>query len=83
MSSTGGGRKPKPSGRRRAEGDEPNGEPGGERGPDDALVLIAAAATELAKLAQRHKFEVLDHLLAMTRLEADEQLRARSRRKLS
>ncbi|WP_157113490.1 hypothetical protein [Bradyrhizobium embrapense] len=79
MSSTGGGRKPKPSGRRRPAGDES----GGEGGPDDALVLIAAAATELAKLAQRHKFDVLDHLLAMTRLEADEQLRARSRRKLS
>lgn len=44
---------------------------------------VAAAAIELAKLAQRHQFEVLDHLLAMTRLEADEQLRARSRRKLS
>ncbi|WP_375775095.1 hypothetical protein ACE103_23720 [Bradyrhizobium sp. ma5] len=83
MSSTGGGRKPKQSGRRRPEGDEPDGEPGGEGGPDDALVLIAAAATELAKLAQRHKFDFLDHLLAMTRLEADEQLRARSRRKLS
>ncbi|WP_076858026.1 hypothetical protein [Bradyrhizobium mercantei] len=79
MSSTGGGRKPGPSGRRRPAGDEP----GGKGDPDDALVLIAAAATELAKLAQRHKFEVLDHLLAMTRLEADEQLRARSRRKLS
>ncbi|WP_229188294.1 hypothetical protein [Bradyrhizobium oropedii] len=52
-------------------------------GPDDALVLIAAAATELAKLAQRHKFRVLDHLLAMARLEADERLRARNRRKLS
>ncbi|WP_283813143.1 hypothetical protein [Bradyrhizobium ivorense] len=39
--------------------------------------------TELAKLAQRHNFAVLDHLLAMARLEADEQLRARSRRKLS
>ncbi|MCC8979757.1 hypothetical protein [Bradyrhizobium acaciae] len=79
MSSTGGGRKRKPSDRRRPEGDEA----GGEGSPDDALVLIAAAATELAKLAQRHKFEVLDHLLAMARLEADEQLRARSRRKLS
>ncbi|WP_050425572.1 hypothetical protein [Bradyrhizobium tropiciagri] len=79
MSSIGGGRKGKPSGRRRPASDET----GGEGGPDDALVLIAAAASELAKLAQRHKFEVLDHLLAMTRLEADEQLRVRSRRKLS
>ncbi|KWV46842.1 hypothetical protein AS156_20630 [Bradyrhizobium macuxiense] len=56
---------------------------GGEDSPDDALVLIGAAATEFAKLAQRHKFEVLERLLAMTRLEADEQLRARSRRKPS
>jgi hypothetical protein len=47
------------------------------------LVLIAGAVTELAKLAQRHKFEILDHLLAMARLEAEEQLRARNRRKLS
>ncbi|HAQ81948.1 hypothetical protein C7G43_17980 [Bradyrhizobium sp. MOS004] len=79
LSSTGGGRKRKPPGRRRPASDDM----AGEGGPDDALVLIAAAATELAKLAQRHQFEVLDHLLAMTRLEADEQLRARSRRKLS
>ncbi|MGY4479665.1 hypothetical protein ACVILL_007079 [Bradyrhizobium sp. USDA 3364] len=35
------------------------------------MLLIAAAATELAKLAQRHKLDVLDRLLAMTRLEAD------------
>ncbi|QPF88427.1 hypothetical protein IC762_20935 [Bradyrhizobium genosp. L] len=54
-----------------------------EGGPDDVLILIAAAVTELAKLAQRHQFEVLDHLLAMARLEADEQIRARTRRKLS
>ncbi|MHC2438490.1 hypothetical protein [Bradyrhizobium sp. USDA 4451] len=79
MSRTGGGRKRKASGRRRPAGEEA----GGAGGPDDALILIAAAATELAKLAQRHKFEVLDHLLAMASLEADEQLRLRSRRKLS
>jgi hypothetical protein len=79
LSSTGGGRKRKASGRRRPAGDET----GGEGGPGDALVLIAAAATELAKLAQRHKFEVLDRLFAMARLEADQQLRVRSRRRLS
>ncbi|PAY04995.1 hypothetical protein CK489_30790 [Bradyrhizobium sp. UFLA03-84] len=79
LSSIGGGRKRKPPSRRRPASEDM----AGEGGSDDALVLIAAAATELAKLAQRHKFEVLDHLLAMTRLEADEQLRARSRRKLS
>ncbi|MGF6433957.1 hypothetical protein [Bradyrhizobium sp. Pha-3] len=79
MSSTGGGRKRKASGRRRPAGDETTG----EGGPDDALVLIGAAATELAKLARQHEFEVLDRLFAMARLEADEQLRSRSRRKLS
>ncbi|VIO75607.1 hypothetical protein CI1B_59860 [Bradyrhizobium ivorense] len=78
MTRTGGGRKHKASGRRRSAGEET-----GEGSPDDALVLIRAAVTELAKLAQRHNFAVLDHLLAMARLEADEQLRARSRRKLS
>ncbi|MBR0894684.1 hypothetical protein JQ616_06965 [Bradyrhizobium tropiciagri] len=79
MSRTGGGGNRKASGRGRPARDET----GGAGGPDDALILIAAAATELAKLAQRHKFEVLDHLLAMATLEADEQLRLRSRRKLS
>ena len=79
MSTTGGGRKRKTPGRRQPAGEERTE----EGGPDDALVLIGAAATELAKLARRHKFEILEHLLAMTRLEADEQSRARRRRKLS
>ncbi|AUC96575.1 hypothetical protein [Bradyrhizobium sp. SK17] len=79
MSSTGGGRKRETAGRRRPADDATTG----DGDPDDALILIGAAATELAKLAQRHKFEVLDRLFAMARLEAEEQLRARSRRKLS
>ncbi|KJC58830.1 hypothetical protein UP10_21210 [Bradyrhizobium sp. LTSPM299] len=79
MSRTEGGRKRKASGRRRSADDDTRG----EGSPDDALVLIAAAATQLAGLAQRNKFRVLDHLLAMARLEADEQMRVRSRRKLS
>ena len=83
MTRTGDGRKRKASGRERSADDDTAGEGAPDDAPDDALVLIAAVATELAKLAQRHKFDVLDHLLAMTRLEANEQLRARSRRKLS
>ncbi|MBR0875246.1 hypothetical protein JQ633_33140 [Bradyrhizobium tropiciagri] len=79
MSRTGGGRKRKASGRRQPAGEQS----AAEGGPDDALVLIAAAATELANLARRHKFEILERLLAMARLEADEQLRAHRRRKLS
>jgi len=79
LNRTGGGRKRTASGQRRSTDDET----AGEGAPDDALVLIAAAVTELARLAQRHRFEVLDHLLAMARLEADEQLRSRSRKRLS
>jgi len=79
LTRTGGGRRRKAPGRGRSADDDTVG----EGAPDEALILIAAVATELAKLAQRHKFDVLDHLLAMTRLEANEQLRARSRRKLS
>jgi hypothetical protein len=79
LSRTGGGRKREAPGRQRSTGDDT----GGEGSTDDVLVLIGAAATELAKLARRHKFEVLDRLFAMARLEADDQLRSRSRRKLS
>ena len=78
MTSTGGGRKRRAA----ARGQSPD-DTRGEGGAEDALILIAAAANELAKLAQRHKFDVLDRLLAMTQLEAEEQLKSRSRRKLS
>jgi hypothetical protein len=38
---------------------------------------------ESRKLAERHKLDVLHHLLGMTQLEADEHLRLRTKRRLS
>jgi hypothetical protein len=55
----------------------------GEGGPDEAAAVIAETLGELAKLAQRHKLEMLEYLLRMTHLEAEERLRLRSQRALS
>ena len=79
MSRTGGGRKRRASGRKQASKDEAHT----EVSPDEALALIATAVTKFGRLAQHHGFDVLDHLMAMARLEADELMRLRSRRKLS
>ena len=54
-----------------------------EGGADEATALIAEATEGLARLARRHQLEMLDYLLRMTNLEAEERLRLRSRRKLS
>lgn len=59
-----------------------NEEPG-EGGADEAVAFIAEQAAALRKLAEQHKLDVLHHLLGMTKLEADEHLRLRSKRKLS
>jgi hypothetical protein len=59
-----------------------NEEPG-EGGADEAVAFIAEQAAALRKLAERHKLDVLHYLLGMTKLEADEHLRLRSKRKLS
>jgi hypothetical protein len=58
-------------------------EPDGEGGPDEAVAFIAETVAELAKLARRHRLDVLNHLLGMAQLEAEERLRLRSKRKLS
>ena len=58
-------------------------EPSGEGGPDEAVALIAEAVAELAGLARRHKLDMLNFLLGMTQLEAEEHLRLRSKRNLS
>jgi len=80
LSKAGGGRKRTASGSdRRA----PSDEKGEEGGPDEAVAFIAETVAELAKLAERHRMEVLSHLLGMARLEAEERLRLRSKRKLS
>ena len=58
-------------------------ETGEEGGPDEAVAFIAETVAELMKLAERHRLEVLRHLLGMAKLEAEERLRLRSKRKLS
>ena len=68
-----------PGGDRRPTADEQ----GGEGGPGEAVAFIAETVAELVKLAERHRLEVLSHLLGMAQLEAEERLRTRSKRKLS
>jgi hypothetical protein len=58
-------------------------EPREEGGPDEAATFIAETTAELARLARRHKLDMLSHLLGMAQLEAEEHLRLRSKRKLS
>lgn len=62
----------------RSRGEEP-----GEGGSDEAVAFIAEQVSALRKLAERHRLDVLHYLLGMTKLEADEHLRLRSKRKLS
>jgi hypothetical protein len=58
-------------------------EPGGEGGPDEAAAFIAETLADLSQLARRHQLDLLDYLLRMAQLEAEEHLRLRSKRKLS
>ena len=62
---------------------EHRAERGEEGGPDEAVAFIAETVSELVKLAERHRLEVLGHLLGMAQLEAEERLRTRSKHKLS
>jgi hypothetical protein len=55
----------------------------GEGGPDEAAAFIAETAADLARLAHRHRLEMLGFLLRMAQLEAEERVRLRSKRKLS
>ena len=84
MKKTGGGRKPKASGKHRdSPTPERTADRGEEGGPDEAVAFIAETVAELVKLAERHRLEVLVHLLGMAQLEAEERLRTRSKHKLS
>ena len=80
LSKAGGGRKRIASGRIRT---SPTDQRGEEGGPDEAVAFIAETVAELVKLAERHRLEVLSHLLGMAQLEAEERLRTRSKHKLS
>ncbi|RQH16093.1 hypothetical protein EHH60_02600 [Bradyrhizobium sp. RP6] len=76
----------KPKKRRRAAAGAREGarhEEPGEGGADEAVAFIAEQTGALRKVAERHKLDVLYYLLGMTKLEADEHLRLRTKRKLS
>lgn len=55
----------------------------GEGGSEEAANFIAETVGSLARLARRHELELLTYLLAMTELEAEEQVKLLRRRKLS
>jgi hypothetical protein len=58
-------------------------EPPGEGGSEEAARFIADTVTSLTRLARRHNLDLLAYLLAMARLEAEEQVKILRRRKLS
>ncbi|NPU13707.1 hypothetical protein HL667_28280 [Bradyrhizobium sp. 83012] len=49
---------------------------------DAAAALIAEVTAGLSQLAQRHNLDMLDYLLRMANLEAEEHLRLRSKHRL-
>jgi hypothetical protein len=59
-----------------------NGRPQ-EAGPDEAVAFIAEILADLARMARRHRLDVLAHLLSMAQLEAEEHGRLRSSERLS
>ena len=83
MGKSAGGRKRKASGKKAESPTVGRAERGEEGGPDEAVAFIAETVAELVKLAERHRLEVLSHLLGMAQLEAEEHLRTRSKHKLS
>jgi hypothetical protein len=70
MSSTGAGRRSSHEGAK-------------EIGVDEAIAFIAETTESLARLARRHDLDMLDYILRMARLEAEEHWRRRDRRTLS
>jgi len=55
----------------------------GEGGSEEAANFIAETVASLTRLARRHDLNMLVYLLAMTQLEAEEQVKLLRRRKLS
>jgi hypothetical protein len=70
---------PKSASKRQSDESEPPGE--GDR--DEAAKFIVESVGNLAKLAQSHGLDHLRYLLAVARMEAEEQIRMRSKRRLS
>ncbi|ABD87794.1 hypothetical protein [Rhodopseudomonas palustris] len=51
----------------------------GDGGPDEAAHYLATTVAELARLARRHRLDMLGYLLEMAHLEATELVRQRRR----
>ena len=80
MTKTGRRRTPKSSDNdRRSETDDSPG----DGGPEEAIAFIAETVSDLARLARRHKLDVLVRLLEMAQMEAQERIRLRGKRNLS
>ena len=73
------GRKPAPTDINR----HPRAEPHYDGKSDEIAAFIAEIVTDLARLAQHHRLEMLGHLLRMSQLEAEEHMRLRSKPKTS
>jgi hypothetical protein len=58
-------------------------EPPGEGGSEEAANFIAEMVASLTRLARRHDLDLVAYLLAMTQLEAEDQVKILRRRKLS
>ena len=61
----------------------PSDEPPGEGGPDEATAFIAESVAELARIARRHRLDLLGYLLELAQMEAEERVRLRGKRNLS
>ena len=61
----------------------PTDEPPGEGGSEEAANFIAETVASLTRLARRHDLDLVAYLLAMTQLEAEDQVKILRRRKLS
>jgi hypothetical protein len=61
----------------------PTDDPPGDGGPEEAVAFIAETAADLARLARRHRLDVLVRLLEMAQMEAQERIRLRGKHNLS
>ncbi len=59
--------------------DDDNDQPPSDGGPAEAAHYIKGAVHDLARLARRHRLDMLAYLLDMAHLEAEERLRLRRR----
>jgi hypothetical protein len=80
LTKTGRRRTPKSSDKDRR---SPTDDPPGDGGPDEAVAFIVETVADLARLARRHKLELLVRLLEMAEMEARERIRLRGKRNLS